>query len=83
MDNFVVSPQITWLDPSNQIVGNQGVLNVQSGGNRIAAGTYTCMACVTVASVGINHLCSITTVPIIFTGQSVCVSTCTYNLCSD
>ena len=80
VDNFVVSPEVTWQDPSNQTVGNQGVLSVQNGGNPIAEGMYTCMACVTVPSVGISNLCSTTTIQIRYTGQSVCGTTCVFIL---
>ena len=77
IDKFALSPVVTWLDPSNETVGNQWELNVQNGSSRLPAGMYTCKACVTVAKVGIIDLCNITTIPIRYTGQfclSVCIS---------
>ena len=65
VDNFVTRPVFTWRGPGG-IVENDETLD----SNLTSPGEYTCEACVTVESVGINN-CSDTTVTI--TSQGGCV----------
>ena len=77
VDNFAVSPNITWLDSENQEV--QSVSNdVMFGGpgelifNDVTEnnmGVYTCRACVTIEVVGIVNLCNSSVVTVSNTGM--------------
>ena len=78
VDNFAISPNITWLDSENQVV-QSGSNDVMFGGpgelifNDVTQnnmGSYKCRACVTIEEVGIVDLCSSSVVTVSNTGMA-------------
>ena len=78
VENFAVSPVITWLDSENQVV-QSGSNDVMFGGpgelifNDVTQNnmsSFKCRACVTIEEVGIVDLCSSSVVTVSNTGMA-------------
>ena len=80
LDNFVARPVIAWYGSEGQTV-NDETLDT----SLTSPGEYTCVACVTVETVGIVDLCSNTSVGITSEGVCMCVHAwyvCMHGLCA-